>query len=95
MVTTESNEPTIVVSNIKLDSHVDTIVAGENGTILSFTDRAYDVEPYTDKYEPKKGIPVFHAETGYTSDFGRNYILILNEALCIPELRHSLINPIG
>ena len=46
----------------------------------------------TDECDPKKGMPVVHAATGYTYVCGRNYILIFNEALWMPELRNSLIN---
>ena len=46
-------------------------MAGENCTVLSFTDRKCDVAPYTDEYDPKKVIPVVHAATGYMSACGR------------------------
>ena len=68
-------------------------MAGTNFTVLSFRDRSCDVAPYTDEYDPNKGIPVVRAETSYTSACRRNYILVLNEALWMPELHHFLINP--
>ena len=38
-------------------------------------------------------MPIVSAATGYTSANGENYILILNEALWMPNLNHSLLNP--
>ena len=77
----------------ELDSHADTIVAGRNTMVLSYTDRVCEVSPYSDDYESIKDVPIITAATGYTSAQGDNYILILNEALWMPHLDHSLINP--
>jgi hypothetical protein len=53
-----------------------------------------DVTPYDKrKYEPEKGIPVVKAATAYTDNSGATYILILNQALYLSELEHSLLNP--
>ena len=40
-----------------------------------------------------KDVPIVSAATGYTSANRLNYILIFNEALYIPEMTHTLINP--
>ena len=88
MFTTDLNEATIFVANTKLDIHEDTVVAGANFTVLSFTYRSCDGVPYNDKYRPNKGIPVFQAVIGYIPACGRKYIQILNEALWMPELHH-------
>ena len=77
----------------ELDSHADTIVAGENCIVMQYTSRSCEVMPYSDEYEPLKDVPVVQAATGYTSSNGQSYILILNEALYMPKLDHSLINP--
>ena len=39
-----------------------------------------------------KDVPIVSAATGYTSVNGRNYILVLNEALYIKEMQHTLVN---
>ena len=78
----------------KLDSHADTMVAGKNCIVMHYTDRTCTVSPYNDQeYKPVSGVPIVQAATGYTSKNGRNYILILNEALSMPTLNHSLWNP--
>ena len=40
-----------------------------------------------------KDIPIVSADTGFTSENGRNYILVLHEALYMTNMRHTLINP--
>ena len=78
----------------ELDSHADTMVAGRNCIIINYTDRTCTVSPYNEEeYKPVTGVPIVQAATGYTSKSGRNYILIMNEALSIPSLDHSLWNP--
>ena len=52
-----------------------------------------DVMPYSDEYEAKKSVPIAQVATGYTTSDGKRYILIINEALWIPELEISLMNP--
>ena len=78
---------------IELDTHADTFVAGRNCMLMRFTERVCDVMPYSDDYEPKKGIPIVQAATGYTDANGQRSILVFNEALWIPELENSLMNP--
>ena len=77
----------------EMDSHADTTVAGRNCTIIRYTDRSCDVSPFSDKYTPMKDVSIVSAATGYTSANGLNYILVFNEALYIPEMTHTLINP--
>ena len=40
-----------------------------------------------------KDVPIVSAATGYTSAYGRNYILVFNEALYIKKMQHTLTNP--
>ena len=81
------------VGKTEMDSHADTTVAGRNCVVMKYTERSCDVSPYSDEYEAVKGVPVVQAATGYTSKNGRNYILILNKALWMEHLDHSLVNP--
>ena len=77
----------------ELDSHVDTTVAGKNCAIIKYTYRSCDVSPFSEKYTPMKDIPIVSAATGFTSANGRSYILVFHEALYMPNMRHTLINP--
>ena len=49
--------------------------------------------PYSDDYEARTNIPIVQAATGFTASNGMRYILIFNEALWMPELHNSLMNP--
>ena len=74
-------------------SHADTTVAGRNCTVLHHTERPCDVAPFSDTYEPMKDVDIVSAATGFTSVTGQQYILVFHEALYMPELDHTLINP--
>ena len=54
------------VDPTELDSHADTIVAGRNTILMSYTDRVCDVSPYWNDYKPVKDVPIVTATTGYT-----------------------------
>ena len=77
----------------ELDSHADTFVAGRNCTLLHYTERVCDVMPYSDEYEAKSNVPIAQVATGYTSSNGQRYILVFNEALWMPQMENSLMNP--
>ena len=64
-----------------------------NCVALYYTDRKCDVSPYTDRYAPITGAPIVSAAIGYTARDGKEYILIYNQALWMPEVDHLLINP--
>lgn len=49
--------------------------------------------PFSEEYEAMKSIPIAQIATGYTSSNGSRYILIVNEALWMPEMVNSLMNP--
>jgi hypothetical protein len=79
---------------MELDSHADTTCAGANCVVLEFTQQVVDVTPYDkNKYEPEVNIPIVRAVTAYTDNSGNTYVLILNQALYLPDLDHSLLNP--
>ena len=40
-----------------------------------------------------KDIPIVSADTGFTTENGRNYILVFHEAFYMPDIKHTLINP--
>ena len=65
------------------------MVAKKNCIIMYYTDRTCTVSPYDDKeYKPICDVPILQAATGYTSKSSRNFILIVNEVLSVPELYH-------
>ena len=89
----QEDESMEYLGRCELDSHADTTVAGNNCLIMKYTDRSCDVAPFSAKYTPMKDVPIVSAATGYTSTNGRNYILILNEAIYMGDMDHTLINP--
>ena len=77
----------------ELDSHSDTTVTGKNCAAIKYTDRSFDVAPFSKKYTPMKDILIVSAATGFMLAIGRSYILVFHEALYTPGMRHTLINP--
>ena len=77
----------------KLDSHVDTTISGKNCVIIKYKDRSCEVSFFLEKYTPMKDILIVSAATGFTSANGRNYMLVFHEALYMPNMRYTLINP--
>ena len=71
---------------IELDSHADAFVAGRNCLVMHYAERICDVIPCSEEHEPKSNTPIAQVATGYTTSCGKRYILIFNEALCMPEL---------
>ena len=61
--------------------------------MVHYIHRMCDMYSYSDEYETVKGVPDAHEDTGYTKKTWDNFILILNKALWMPNLRHSVINP--
>ena len=78
---------------VELDTHADTFLAGRNCTVMHFTERMCDVMPYSDEYDAMTDIPIVQAATGYTSPDGQQYILVFNEAIYMPKMDNSLLNP--
>ena len=89
------HQNTTVYGACELDSHADTIVAGKNCVILSYTGQECDVSPYRDDYESIKNVPIVNAATAWQSSItGQTYILVFNEAIWMGDhLDHTLINP--
>ena len=79
----------------ELDSHADSIVAGRNCIILTYTGKECDVSPYREDYESIKNVPIVTAATAWQSPItGQVYILVLNEALWMgDQMDHTLLNP--
>ena len=86
-------DPPVFDGRMEMDTHADTFVAGRNCILMKFTERVCDVMPYDESYEAKKNVPISQVATGYTTSNGDRFILVINEAILMPELPHSLANP--
>jgi hypothetical protein len=83
-----------VVGKCEFDSHADTCVVGKNFVVVSYNGRLCDVAPFSDTYDAMVGVPIVSAATLYTDvQTGVKYILVINEALHMPNLPYSLLNP--
>ena len=82
MISANSHTEPVHHGIIELDSHADTIVFVRNCAVIHFTEREYDVSPYTDAYKPIKSVKIACAGTAWTSlALGHTYILVFNEGL--------------
>ena len=61
-----NDETKIFVDPTEMNRLADTIVAGRNTLLLSYTDRVCEVSPYSDEYESIKDMPIVSAATKYT-----------------------------
>jgi len=83
----------------KLDSQswIPTLILpafGADCRILSVTDQVCQVLPYHQDYQPFDEVPIVQAATAYDDpNTGITYILIINQALQIPHLETTLLNP--
>ena len=74
---------------------MDTIVAGKNCVVLSYTGQVCDVTPYREDYNAICNVPVAQVAMAWQSDeTGQVYILVFNKALdMIKSLDVTLVNP--
>ena len=78
---------------IEMDSHADAFVAGRNCLLMHFAERACDGMPCSDEHGSKRNTSIVQVAIGYTTSCGKRHVLTFNEALHMPELEHSLMNP--
>lgn len=90
-----STPKTNTFGNCELDSHADSIVAGSNCVILTYSGKECDVSPYREDYETIKNVPIVTAATAWQSPItGQTYILVFNEAIWMGDhMNHTLLNP--
>ena len=68
--------------NLGLDSHADTLCAGQHVRVLEYIDgRECVVQPFNDGYKPIKNIGIVNGALAYDVGNGETYILLLNQAL--------------
>ena len=62
--------------------------------MLHRTGRECNVSPYSEDYSPVTGVPIVTAATVWQSQYtGQEFLLVFNEALWMPTMPHTLINP--
>jgi hypothetical protein len=95
-VISSSKKGAIVQSQIEMDSHADTTVAGSNCVVIYYTGKECDISPYiTDACKAIKSVPIVQAGTAYDNiDTGETFILVFNEAIWMGDkMDHTLVNP--
>ena len=93
--TSNSRSNSIIYGQCEIDSHADTIVAGSNCIVLSYTGKECNVIPYRDDYESVNNVPIANVATAWQCPkTGETYILVFHETLWMGDtMNHSLINP--
>ena len=80
-------------SRTEQDSHANMPVVGKEALIVEQSRKTVEVSPFTPDYKPIK-VEVVNAEVPYDSPFdGREYMLVIQNALCIPSMSNNLIPP--
>ena len=80
--------------NTELDSHADTCCVGANVHILGQTHKTVNVTPFLQKLGTIKRAPIVDAAVAYDDPkSGETYILVINQAIHIPEMTHNLLCP--
>ena len=82
-------------SAIVLDSHTDSPVAGRVARVVRRTGRSVSVSGFTDKLGKAIRVPVVDAAVEYVCDkTGKTFIMLLRNALYVPEMIPCLLHPI-
>ena len=90
---TNPTTPGHIVRN-ELDSHADTCCAGENWTPMLYTGEHCEVYPFLSTYNPVQEILIAQYCTVWTSDEGKEYLLVGDKMLWFGNtLVDSVINP--
>ena len=78
---------------IRLNTHANMLVIGNNAYILRAHDRTGEVSPYTPNYEPLH-VLMMDAAVKYECPFGgKKYVLVVQNALHVPSMKHNLMRP--
>ena len=80
-------------SRTELDSHANMPVVGKEALIVEQSGKTVEVSPFTPDYKPIK-VEVVNAMVQYDSPLdGKEYMLVIRNALCIPSMSNNLIPP--
>ena len=78
-------------SRTELDSHANMPVVGKEALVVEQSGKTVEVSPFTPDYKPIK-VEVVNAIIQYDSD-GKEYILVVQNALQVPSMSNNLIPP--
>ena len=80
-------------SRMELDSHANMPVVGKEALIVEQSGKTVEVSPFTPDYKPIK-VEVVNAVMQYDSPLdGREYMLVIQNALYVPSMSNNLIPP--
>ena len=80
-------------SRTELDSHANIPVVGREALVVEHSGKTVEVSPFTPDYEPIK-VEVVNAIIQYDSPLdGKEYILVIQNALRVPSMCNNLIPP--
>ena len=82
------------VSATELDSHADSPVVGKHCSIIERTNKMINVSGFSKQLGKPLQVPVVNAAVAYDCDLtGQTYILVICNALYVPDMEVSLIPP--
>ena len=80
-------------SRTELDSHANMPVVGREALVVEQSGKTVEVSPFTPDYKPIK-VEVVNAMIQYDSPMdGKEYILVIQNALRVPSMSNNLIPP--
>jgi hypothetical protein len=80
-------------SRTEFDSHANMPVVGRHAYIISDTGKIADVSPFTPDYKSME-IPIVDAAVQYEDPYdGKEYILVIRNALYVPSMKNNLLPP--
>ena len=92
-VSLKSDHPRIL-SRTELDSHAASIVVGSNVLVLCDTGKAVDVGPFTKSLGSLKKVKVVDCAIAHDCPYsGNRRLIIMYNALHVPEMNHNLVPP--
>ena len=78
-------------SRTELDSHDNMPVVGKEALVVEQSRKTVEVSPFTPDYKPIK-VEVVNAMVQYDSPLdGKEYMLVIQNALCVPSMSNNLI----
>jgi len=78
----------------ELDTHADNCCVGDNFVTLEHTSHTVNMTPFHPEYQAIKNVPIVKAATAYVSPItGETVILVVNQALAVPNQPVTLLNP--
>ena len=80
-------------SRTELDSHANMLVVGKGALVVKQSGKTVEVSPFTPDYQPIK-VEVVNTVVQYDSPLdGKEYMLVIRNALCVPSMNNNFIPP--